>query len=112
MYVRVNTPLNQQVIVSDDIVLDETAPQVLSADLAVPAAGGSRVRASASLRIHARDRRSGVARIRSPTTAITPVSGRAIARSPRPHGKGALFIRVADGAKNVSRWHRVHRGHR
>ena len=97
-------------VYTDDIVLDQTAPVVVSAQIVA----GSRSRSLATaahrryLRVIARDRLSGVGRIQITTNRHHPGSWR---RYRKRHvyavAGGTLYVRVRDRAKNRSRWHRV-----
>jgi hypothetical protein len=89
---------------TDDIVLDQRAPQLLSATLAsrTGRAAASRVR---TLRLRARDNRSGVKRMQITRRRSRPGPKRRYARAPRaPKGRGKVWVRVFDGAGNASRW--------
>lgn len=100
---------------TDDIVLDETPPTVLSANVAmarvasVPSATGASVRMRPVIRVRARDNLSGVA-------AMQVSAGRRDARArfqryartiAAPRGANAVWVRVRDRAGNLSRWRRA-----
>jgi hypothetical protein len=87
---------------SDDIVLDETEPSVLTAT-----ARGARASASRRVvRIRARDNASGISGMQ------VSLGARATRRRFRPftsgpvviRGRGRIWVRVRDGAGNVSAW--------
>ena len=80
---------------TDDIILDETPPALLSARLA-----------GRTLRVRARDVTSGVATVQ--TARIRKRPSRPLAyRSRMRLAAPAHWVRVADRAGNVSRWRRV-----
>jgi hypothetical protein len=97
-------------VISDDIVLDQTAPVIL----ATQSASTSRVRArkarTRKVKVRARDRTSGVAKVqwqRVGTKAhrwVSYVASRAYAVP-----SGRVRVRVRDRAGNVSRWRAVAR---
>lgn len=100
---------------TDDIVLDETAPQVRSARLATSegASGGQRAAAIAShprrrwvLSVRARDSVSGVARMQvTSDRRRRRIPTRRFARRLTIVSKAErLWVRVLDRAGNVSRW--------
>lgn len=101
VYVRVYLPASgQPVVVSDDIVLDQTVPSVVSASV------------TRSLRVRARDARSGVAKMQVTRNRSHPGSWRRFrSKSAPPRGHRKLYVRVADGAGNVSRWHSARKAH-
>jgi hypothetical protein len=79
---------------SDDVILDQIAPQVLSA----------RVRAS-RLIVKAHDNRSGVRKLQLASSRAHPPPPRRFARTIRlSHVPKRLWVRVIDGAGNKSRW--------
>ncbi|HEY5196560.1 MAG TPA: hypothetical protein VIJ51_05990 [Solirubrobacteraceae bacterium] len=102
---------------TDDIILDQTAPQVKSATLS-PTTGGSPSAKTASvasararyvLRVHATDDSSGVAKLQlagSPT-AKHRVTLTYRARTTLSSLAGARWIRAVDRAGNYGRWKRV-----
>lgn len=78
----------------DDIVLDQRAPEVVSA-----AIRGSR------LRLKARDNRSGVKRLQVTTSKKRPGKARKFSSKPRLSGTPRrVYVRVFDGAGNRSKW--------
>ena len=87
---------------SDDIVLDETEPAVLGVTARV--AGGKRI-----VRVRARDDLSGIAALQ------ISVGARASRERFRPftaaptlvRGRGKIWVRVRDGAGNISAWRTV-----
>jgi streptogramin lyase len=88
----------------DDIVLDQTDPAVLDAQL-VPAAAPRSARVERRLVVRARDRISGVARMQLATARSHPGEWRKFARrSTIPAGERRLWVRVRDRAGNRSRW--------
>src|SRR4051812_3202370 len=90
-------------VVSDDIILDQTPPEIVSADL-------QRVGSRSKITLRARDNRSGVRRMQETKDRRKPGKARkfathvVVAGAPR-----AVYLRVADGAGNESRWRRVRR---
>ena len=83
---------------SDDIILDERDPQVLSAKLARKGRGSR-------LLLRARDNRSGVRKLQLTTRRSRPGRPRRFSKSLRVRGKPRrLYVRVMDGAGNRSRW--------
>jgi hypothetical protein len=79
---------------SDDVILDQVAPRVLSA----------RVRAS-RLTVKARDNRSGVRKLQLAISRARPQAARRFARTINlRHVPKRLWVRVIDGAGNKSRW--------
>jgi 6-phosphogluconolactonase (cycloisomerase 2 family) len=103
---------------TDDIILDETAPSVLSAKgeaagsvathataAAVASAAGRKV----TLKIKARDKTSGITRLQVAETRIRPRAPQAFrqGRASLKTSKGKLWIRVFDGAANPSSWRAV-----
>jgi DNA-binding beta-propeller fold protein YncE len=79
---------------SDDVILDQIAPQVLSA----------RVRAS-RLTIKAHDNRSGVRKLQLTSSRAHPPAPRRFAKTVKlSHVPKRLWVRVIDGAGNTSRW--------
>lgn len=95
---------------ADDIVLDERAPRLLSATVSsrrTKRALGSRSR---TLRLRARDNRSGVKRMQVTRKRAHPGRKRRYVRALRaPKGRGKVWIRVFDGAGNASRWRAARR---
>lgn len=97
---------------TDDIILDETVPTVVSAVLVPLSATSAAARAAGvsrrKVRLVARDRTSGVARVQSAVTRGRP--GRWVRferRATVPVGRSARWIRVADRAGNRSRWRKI-----
>jgi hypothetical protein len=99
---------------TDDIVLDETPPTITSASLRASAPAANPVPAASAaatrlLRIRARDNASGVAGVQ---VAIGARASRARFRSYRGgpiavSRRGRIWVRVRDGAGNVSTWKAV-----
>jgi hypothetical protein len=97
----------------DDIVLDETEPEMLMARLVDPSRAGegdraSRVRPKRTLLVRADDRVSGVVAMqvaRRPSRA--PAWGDFRRRISVGWARGPVFVRVRDAAGNVSRWRRA-----
>jgi hypothetical protein len=92
---------------SDDIVLDETDPAVLTATARVARAG--RAGPVRVVRIRARDNVSGLSGIQVTVGArATRQRFRAFSRSPiTVRGSGTIWVRVRDGAGNISAWRSV-----
>lgn len=79
---------------SDDVILDQIAPQVVSA----------KVRRSRLL-VHAKDNRSGVRKLQLASDKRHPQPLRRFAASLKlKHVPKRLWVRVVDGAGNTSRW--------
>jgi DNA-binding beta-propeller fold protein YncE len=90
-------------VVSDDVILDQTPPQIVSAALA-RAGGRSRVT------LRARDNRSGVRQVQVTRDRRRPGKPRPFAKQVLVSGAPrVVYVRVADGAGNESRWRRVRR---
>jgi 6-phosphogluconolactonase (cycloisomerase 2 family) len=91
------------VTLSDDIILDLVAPQVLSARLA-------RSHRRSRMIVRARDNRSGVRRLQMASNRSHPSASRPFARTVKLHGAPRrLWVRVIDGAGNASHWRRATR---
>jgi 6-phosphogluconolactonase (cycloisomerase 2 family) len=93
------TPLSgkKALVVSDDIILDQTAPQVTTARIH-----------GASLHLKARDNRSGVRKLQLANDRHHPRERRKFARHVDVGGDvERLYVRVFDGAGNHSHWRRV-----
>jgi 6-phosphogluconolactonase (cycloisomerase 2 family) len=89
--------LGEPVDISDDIILDETDPQVVSAT-----ADGS------TLLVAARDNRSGVAKLQVARDRSHPGRLRAFSRRVElTHPAAGVSVRVVDGAGNRSAWRRA-----
>jgi hypothetical protein len=90
-------------VVSDDVILDQVPPQIVSATLR---RAGKRSR----ITLRAKDNRSGVRRLqvtkdrRKPGKARKFAASVVVAGAPR-----VLYLRVGDGAGNLSRWRTVRR---
>lgn len=82
---------------TDDIILDETAPALLSARAA-----------GRTLRLRASDATSGVATLQTARNRKRPARPRAYRSRMRVSGS-PRWVRVADRAGNLSRWRRVAR---
>jgi hypothetical protein len=99
----------------DDIILDETAPQVTSARIVARgfAPGAARVAARARLRpyrlrISARDNISGVKKMQITTNRRKPGLTRNFRGTVTVSAASSkLWVRVRDGARNWSRWKRL-----
>ena len=104
VYVRVWTGYDETPIdLSDDIVLDQTAPQIQFARLRAAAHGSV-------LTVHAHDNRSGVHKMQVTTKRSKPGKNRKFTKHltlSDPHRQ--LWVRVLDGARNKSRWRGVER---
>ena len=94
---------------TDDIILDETPPQVTGATLAGAAATANRATASArrTLRIRARDNVSGVASMQVTKTKRRPGRVRRFSRRVAVAARGPVYVRVRDKAGNWSRWRKA-----
>ena len=111
VYVRFHSPSRgagwDQITYSDDIVLDTVVPQILSVTLLQPGAA-SLASARRTLRVKAKDNRSGVKSIQiskgKPRKKSKVVKYRKAVAAPR---SGRLFVRVRDGAGNWSKWRAV-----
>lgn len=99
---------------TDDIILDETPPKILSATAGggVASVGASAARKrSVRLRIRARDRTSGVKQMQITNSKRKPGKLRKFKRSTNyKTGGGSIFVRVRDGAGNFSKWRKAGRG--
>lgn len=88
---------------SDDIVLDQRDPKVLSARMR-PA------RKRSLLVVRARDNRSGVHQMQLTSNRRKPGRARRFRRHTKLHAHARrLYVRVIDGARNHSRWRKVRR---
>ena len=94
---------------TDDIILDETPPRVLSAALSGAAASSSAALAAKArtLRIRARDNVSGVASMQVTKSKRRPGRVRRFKRRVAVAARGPVFVRVRDKAKNWSRWRKA-----
>ncbi len=100
----------------DDIILDETAPTVTSAQVLAPgAASGSAATVSAAarrfvVRIRASDRTSGVGKVQITNNRRRPGTLRRFSRRVSFRGRAApVWVRVLDRAGNRSPWRRARR---
>jgi 6-phosphogluconolactonase (cycloisomerase 2 family) len=94
VHVRFTSNRDNRPDLFDDIVLDQRAPQLLTA-----AIQGSR------LRLKARDNRSGVKRLQVTTSKKKPGKARRYSSKPKLSGSPRrVFVRVFDGAGNPSKW--------
>jgi DNA-binding beta-propeller fold protein YncE len=90
-------------LVSDDVILDQTPPQIVSAALA-------RAGKRSKVTLRARDNRSGVRQVQVTKDRRKPGRPRRYAKQVLVAGAPrVLYVRVADGAGNKSRWRRVKR---
>jgi hypothetical protein len=96
---------------TDDIILDETRPKILSA---IVTGGTPRAvvvtakRRTYRLRLKARDRTSGVRRMQITSNRRNPGKLRRYNRRPRFKSSSAsIYVRVRDGAGNFSRWRKA-----
>jgi hypothetical protein len=123
VYVRFQDGTNSPVTFSDDIILDETAPQVTSATTTPssptfsPQFAGSRKDRSVTIAVHAIDDNSGIAavqlRVKGARTSLATMTlssrtrtGRRVINA-RVHVRTrarSLEVRVRDSAGNWSRW--------
>jgi DNA-binding beta-propeller fold protein YncE len=90
--------VHKDIVVSDDIILDQTPPQVVSASL-------KRVGSRTRVTLKARDNRSGVRVVQVTRERSKP--GRARKFAPHllvPGAPRKLYVRVRDGAGNYSAW--------
>jgi hypothetical protein len=88
-------------VVSDDIILDRTPPQIVSADL-------RRAGSHSKITLSARDNRSGVRRMQVTKDRRKPGKARKFATHVLIGGAPrAVYVRVTDGAGNKSGWRRV-----
>jgi 6-phosphogluconolactonase (cycloisomerase 2 family) len=95
--------VHQGAVVSDDIILDQTPPQVVSASL-------KRVGTRTLVTLKARDDRSGVRRVQVTRNRRKPGRALAFARVLRvPGAPRKLYVRVRDGAGNYSAWRSARR---
>jgi hypothetical protein len=111
IYVRFTNGAIQSETFQDDIILDQTPPQVVTANLA-PAAGATSVRAAvakklATLKIKATDNVSGVGTMQVTTSKRRPGKLLRYKRSVRVTPAKLLFVRVRDRAGNFSRWRKA-----
>ena len=89
----------------DDIVLDQTSPQLESATATAPAARRSAVQ----LKLRAQDAGSGIAAMqvaRTPRAAPAFVPFRSVSRQ-RISRKRGVYVRLQDRVGNTSKWRRV-----
>ena len=86
-------------VYTDDIVLDETAPTVESAEIH-----------ATRLRVKARDARSGVAKVQITARRDRPGKWHRYSKK-RSYGvgDGRIYVRVRDRAHNLSRWRKAKR---
>jgi 6-phosphogluconolactonase (cycloisomerase 2 family) len=97
VHVRFNPTGPDVIELFDDIVLDQTPPALITAQL-----DGSRVR------VRARDNRSGVKHAQLTTNRKKPGRSRKFKSTlPSPSARKPVFVRVLDGAGNSSRWRRA-----
>lgn len=88
---------------ADDIILDERPPAVDSAQLVSPPLRAASARQTVRLKAH--DDVSGVSRMQFRRGRATSAAWRAFrALASMPARKGKLYVRVRDGARNVSKW--------
>jgi DNA-binding beta-propeller fold protein YncE len=90
-------------VVSDDVILDRTPPQIVSAALA-------RAGKRSKVTLRAKDNRSGVRQVQVTRDRRNPGKARRFAKQVLvPGAPRVVYVRVADGAGNESRWRRVKR---
>jgi hypothetical protein len=113
IYVRFTNGTITSETFQDDIILDQTPPQVVTAALAPPA-GATGVRAAAAakkkfatLKIKATDNVSGVGTMQVTPSKRKPGKLLRYKRSLRVKPAKVLFVRVRDRAGNFSRWRKV-----
>jgi DNA-binding beta-propeller fold protein YncE len=88
---------------SDDIVLDQRPPEIVSASLEAAQSGSV-------LRLKAKDNRSGVRRMQVTSERSKPGARRPFAKQLKVAAKSKrLYVRVIDGAHNRSPWRAVSR---
>jgi DNA-binding beta-propeller fold protein YncE len=88
-------------VVSDDVILDQVAPQIVSARI-------KRTGKRSRLTVQARDNRSGVRWLQITRDRRKPGKARKFSSRTAVSGsRRALFLRVVDGAGNYSAWKRA-----
>jgi N-acetylglucosamine-6-sulfatase len=95
----------------DDIILDQSAPKLVSAELVSESGGGASSSAkakTAKIRLKAKDSVSGVDRVQITTKKSDPGDILPYKRKVKVKvGGSELFVRVQDRAGNFSRWKRA-----
>jgi hypothetical protein len=98
---------------SDDIILDQTSPVIVSANFAGNVGQTGQVAAAATvrarvLRVVASDQSSGVSDVQVAADPRRPAAWRPYASLVLTQMGGArLFVRVRDRARNLSSWRKV-----
>src|SRR6185312_7296172 len=113
VYVRFLPNLIAGLTFTDDIILDETPPKVVSATLvAAPTTSSTAARTAAArkwtVKVKATDKTSGVASVQ--VTANKRKPGKLLKYKKKLTVKSATrprFIRARDRAKNYSRWRKL-----
>jgi hypothetical protein len=108
IYVRFSGGLAGPETYQDDIILDETRPTIQAATVQAPA-GAAAAAARTRVAVKARDNASGVRRVQFAMKKSRPAKARAFKRSLTVTGRRPVFVRVRDGAGNLSRWHKLTR---
>ena len=108
VYVRFMAGLQVSETYTDDIILDQTPPKVLSASLS-PAAGAARAAAArkVTLKLKAKDNVSGVGAAQVTKNKRKPGRFLEYRKSLKVVPAKRLYVRVRDRAGNLSAWRRV-----
>jgi hypothetical protein len=104
IYVRFTGVDDSRETYQDDIILDETAPVVMSVRARRVTKRVQRVK------VAARDRTSGVTRMQFASNRRHPRKSVRYRRVAKVAGRKQLFVRVRDGAGNWSHWKRARAG--
>lgn len=111
VYVRfLGGGMDQGETFSDDIILDQTSPVIVSATAGanVGQVAAAAARPASVLRLVARDQSSGVSDVQMATDTRRPAAWRPYAsRVLTRMGAARLFVRVRDRAGNLSSWRKV-----
>ena len=111
VYVRFKGGSSGSETYTDDIILDETNPDLNSAKLegsVLRSAAETFSRNGVTLRIKAEDQTSGVKKMQVTPKKSKPGKWRRFKARSRVRAGKDLFVRVRDGAGNTSRWVRAH----
>jgi 6-phosphogluconolactonase (cycloisomerase 2 family) len=119
VYIRFQSPcVDSSQTFTDDIILDETPPAIAGATLMALRASKSfessalRGGRGFRLRIRAHDNVSGVARMQITSRKLHPGVWRSFKKTTTFRTtRKAVWVRVRDRARNVSRWRLAHRAH-
>ena len=107
LYVRFEGGESGRETYQDDIILDDTPPQVTAAVvLSSPNGTASTAARSVRIRIKAKDRTSGVRLIQLARKKSTPNKARRFRRTIRASGH-PRYVRVRDRAGNLSKWRKL-----